>query len=123
MIPVTPRTAEQMERTRRLFNLKYVTPPNENYIRTIYLQLEADTANRIKYYPKAYAKKTFNVDVAGEYDRECKMAYKDKFYKSKVVFLHKEDRMDCFIHYFYEEGKEEKVRETIAKTRGMFRLR
>ncbi|WP_146133110.1 hypothetical protein [Arcticibacter pallidicorallinus] len=123
MIPITPKTAEQLEYRKRLFNLSELFPPNQNYLRTIYFQLEADTTNRIAYYPKAYAKKTFNVDVAGEYDRECKIVYKGKFYKSKVVFLHKEDRMDCFIHYFYEEGKEEKVRETIAKTRGMFRLR
>ncbi|PRY52538.1 hypothetical protein B0I27_1054 [Arcticibacter pallidicorallinus] len=123
MIQILPQTAEQLERTRRLFNLKYVTLPNDNYLRTIYLQLEGDTANRIVYYPKSYAKKTFNVNVAGEYDRECKLIYKDKFYKSKVVFLHRENKLDCFIHYFYEEGKEEKVREIIAKTRRMFRLR
>ncbi|MEJ6979513.1 hypothetical protein WG906_03575 [Pedobacter sp. P351] len=119
---IVHQSAAQIESIKHMFNLSSVTLPNENYLRIIYLELQGDTANRITYYPKTYAKKTFNADAVGEYDKECNTVYKGKFYKSRVVFLHKEDVGDCSIHYFYKEGKEKKAKKAIAKTAGMFKF-
>lgn len=74
-----------------------------------YLKTSSDTLqNPINHYSQKKALKIFNADAAGTYDIPLTGAYRGKYGKCKVLFVHKENRADVYLHFFYNPSVSDK---------------
>jgi hypothetical protein len=92
---------------------------NKTYLSGV--KSQADTLKeKPLHFSKAYIAKTSNADDAGIFTMSPTNSFHDKK-KCKVVFLHKDDRGDIMLYYFYENEK--KLKRSLKKTEKMIRFR
>jgi hypothetical protein len=89
--------------------------PNKNYI---------PYKTRYEIFPAVYTTRVYNADVSGMYDF---VPFKNEsaiggYNKCKVIFIHKNNRVDLHLFYYYNKGSEEKVKRHIKETKGMLRF-
>jgi len=96
-------TSLSRKKRLKILGLEFLDP-NKNYLKT-----SSDTLkNPINHYSRELALKTFNADAAGTYDIPLTGAYRGKYQKCKVLFVHKENRADLCLHFFYNSDVSDK---------------
>lgn len=72
----------------------------------------------VRHFTKEDARKKFNADAAGISDVTIwkRNEYKGRYDKCKALFLHKENKCDVFIYYFYMNKRQEPIEREIRKT-------
>lgn len=109
-------------------NLKRIMPKynpdhNTDYIRQTKRQAFDTLKNPIIYLSASYSQEKFNADVSGQYNVSFPKPYKGKFNNGKVVFIHKENHADAYLHYYYTDEAKKRIDKVIKKTSGMIRFR
>ncbi len=106
----------------RLFDPK--ADKNTSYLRLIHFA--ADTINgKIIFLPKNYVKTFLHADDAIMYKVNMSITkpgtekYRNKYDSCKEVLIHKNDRADIMIYYWYNESSAAKIDECIEKTKAM----
>jgi len=89
--------------------------PNKNYI---------PYKTRYEIFPAVYSARIYNADVSGMYDF---VPFKNesaigRYDKCKVIFIHKNNKVDVHLFYYYNKGNEKKVKRHIKATKGMLRF-
>lgn len=81
-----------------------------------YLQTQSDTVKfPIKRNSTSFTKNKYNADVSGFYELPLKKLYKERYSKCKVAFIHKENRADITLYFFYNPNKAATVSKHMAK--------
>jgi len=94
--------------------------PNETHLS--YIKSEADTAKyNVVYYTKKYCKKKFNSEFGAEYQLRCNRLFREKYPYCRVVVVHKKDRCNIFLSYYYTDKSEKQVKKCIRKTAGLIK--
>jgi hypothetical protein len=96
--------------------------PNKNYLR--YIELEADTTKeKVVFYSREYCRKKFNADVGAKFCMTNNRLFRGKYPYCEVVILHKENRSDIMLLYFYTDESREMLNKIIKQTAGMLRYK
>ena len=80
---------------------------NKNYLKT-----HSDTLK----YPivrnsQTFTKRRYNADVSGYFELPLQQIYVDKYQKCRVAFIHKENRADIILYFFYNPDNRAIVRK------------
>lgn len=96
--------------------------PNKNYLH--YTELRADTTKeKVVFYSKEYCRKKFNADVGAKFCMTSNRSFRGKYPYCKVVILHKENRSDIMLLYFYTDESRKELDRIIKQTAGMLRYK
>jgi len=90
-----------------------------------YLELNIDTMKYpIIHFSKRYSRKKFNADDSGMFDLKypVQLAYRGVYSKCKGIFIHKSDRCDIKLYYFYTDNSEENLKKHIEATYKILRF-
>ncbi|UAY53853.1 hypothetical protein [Arachidicoccus terrestris] len=76
---------------------------------------KADTINhKINYYSSEKSQSLFNATIAGDYYMmDFEKPYKGRYYRCRIVFMHKENIGDAEIYYFYNKKDTRKITKMI----------
>lgn len=95
---------------------------NDQYKSEVKSKIDS-THNKLTYFNKDYTQKTFNADVAGIYDFIPIYPYHNKYTLCKIVFIHKQDRADLEMFYFYNKESEAKINKFITDNKVMIKFK
>ncbi|MBB6130584.1 hypothetical protein [Mucilaginibacter lappiensis] len=73
-------------------------------------------------YKREFTHKVFNADTAGIYDFVPQDPYRNRYPLTKIVTIHKQDRADIEVFYFYNEKSKNRINKYIADTQGMIQF-
>ncbi|WP_146151347.1 hypothetical protein [Chitinophaga niastensis] len=91
---------------------------NANFIRKI--RLYADTLHDQNFFfPEKYVKQTFHASDAAIYKLNNTTSYRNKYPFCKVLSIHKKDKTDIEISYFYNENSKPYIKQCITQTQEM----
>ncbi|PSL44704.1 hypothetical protein CLV51_10576 [Chitinophaga niastensis] len=91
---------------------------NANFIRKI--RLYADTLHDQNFFfPEKYVKHTFHASDAAIYKLNNTTSYRNKYPFCKVLSIHKKDKTDIEISYFYNESSKPYIKQCIKQTQEM----
>ncbi len=89
----------------------FIHNTNENYLKTM-----SDT---IKYpitrNSSIVSRKKYNADVSGYYELPLKGRYNNQYEKCRVAFIHKENRADITLYFFYTPASAASVEKHMKK--------
>jgi len=86
-------------------------------------QTEADVKeNKLEFYADAESKKVFNADNALSFKLRNSNPYKNRYPYCQVILLHKKDRADIWVYYWYNYSSKPKLESTIRQTKGILKF-
>lgn len=87
---------------------------NTNY--KLGIRHKADTIHdRVVYYSSKESKRHFNADISGTYGFEMQLPFDGRYYRCRIVFMHKDNVGDAEIYYFYENERQRKEVDRLIK--------
>lgn len=99
-------------RTEKLKKFGLYHDPNQNYLKVA----SRDTGNNpIAYDSRSSSLNKYGADRSGTYDMTLPEPYKDQYRLCKTLFIHKENRADVWLYFFYNPGSAKKLHKHIAK--------
>ena len=73
---------------------------NKNYLKT-----HSDTLKHpIVRNPSTFTKNKYNADASGYFELPLQQIYANKYQRCRVAFIHKENRADIILYFFYNPG-------------------
>jgi len=104
-IDTTKASAEKLKK----FGL--YSDPNKNYLKT-----NSDTLSYpVKYDPRDFTLKKYSADRSGTFDLSLPKRYKNEYTFCKVLFIHKDDRADIKLFFFYNSIDPDKLEKHIKR--------
>ncbi|MEO8853933.1 MAG: hypothetical protein ABI359_09145 [Ginsengibacter sp.] len=98
------------------------TTMNLSFLRGI--EIESDIENeKLLFLSNNEADEYYNADNVVIYKLNNENAYKRKYKFCKVVLLHKKDKADVYMYFWYDARSKNKVDEVIDQTRNMLRFK
>ena len=92
---------------------KFGFSSNEN---VNYLQTGSDTLKYpITRNPSIVSRKKYDADVSGYYELPLEGLYKNQYGKCRVAFIHKENRADIILYFFYTPASAASVEKHMKK--------
>jgi|GEM_PF-5455109 len=91
-----------------------------------YLNLNTDTVKHpIIHFSARYSRRKFNADDSGMFELEypLKYAYRGIYTKCKGIFIHKNDRCDIKLYYFYTDKSAVNLKKNIRRSYNVLRFK
>ena len=60
-------------------------------------------------------RKKYNADVSGSYELPLEGRYNNQYEKCRVAFIHKENRVDIVLYFFYTQASADSVDKHMKK--------
>ena len=95
---------------------------NLSFLREI--EIEADIKNgKLLFLSNKEAEEYYNAEIVAIYKLNNQNIYKKKYKLCKVVLLHKKDKADVYLYYWYDANSKDKIDNVIEQTRSMLRYK
>jgi hypothetical protein len=105
--PITPR--KKIDKGHEKFGL-HDNDENRNY-----LAIYSDTlVHPIMYHSRKFSRRKFGAERSGTYDLPLPRPYRGGYWFCKTLFIHKQDRADIVLYFFYNPGSANKVDKHIT---------